>query len=208
MRRWVGLLLFAVPLWAQPAPAGLLRGTLLECQITGDSGEFSVRTVDNQVLRFQFDAKTYFEREQERASAKRLEKGDMLEVVSDHAPGHALAYARTVHVVEAKAAPRAQRLITRRTADRSSLEQLFPRGDLTLSGIVDRLNGERLVLRTRADGEKIILLRQDTRYLSGGSPVDAASLQPNTRVFVRAGKNLDNEIEAYQVVWGEILKPR
>jgi hypothetical protein len=30
----------------------------------------------------------------------------------------------------------------------------------------------------------------------------------NTRVFVRAGKSFDNEVEAYQVVWGEILQPR
>ena len=35
----------------------------------------------------------------------------------------------------------------------------------------------------------------------------SASLHPNMRVFIRAGKNLDDEIEAYQVVWGEILTP-
>jgi hypothetical protein len=29
-------------------------------------------------------------------------------------------------------------------------------------------------------------------------------LTVNTRVFVRAGRNLEGGIEAYQVVWGEI----
>ena len=28
------------------------------------------------------------------------------------------------------------------------------------------------------------------------------------RVFVRAGKDLYNEVEAYQVIWGSILTPR
>ena len=58
------------------------------------------------------------------------------------------------------------------------------------------------------DGEKTILLRQDTRYVSEGHLVEAAELSPETRVFVRAGKNSNGQIEAYQVVWGEILEPR
>jgi hypothetical protein len=29
----------------------------------------------------------------------------------------------------------------------------------------------------------------------------------NERVFVRGGRNLEDEIEAYQVVWGGILRP-
>ena len=29
----------------------------------------------------------------------------------------------------------------------------------------------------------------------------------NARVFVRAGRNLDDRIEAYQVMWGDILVP-
>ena len=32
-------------------------------------------------------------------------------------------------------------------------------------------------------------------------------LKPNTRVFVRAGRNLDDDLEVYQVIWGEILEP-
>jgi hypothetical protein len=38
--------------------------------------------------------------------------------------------------------------------------------------------------------------------------VEPADLKPNMRVFVRAGRNLYNEVEAYQVIWGTILMPR
>jgi hypothetical protein len=152
-------------------------------------------------LRFAFDDKTYFEREQEHSFPVRLEKGDWLEIVSDKTPASALRYARTVHVIE-RQAPARLRPVAR------AVDPLFPRGDMTFSGVVKRLNGERLVLHTRTDGEKTILLRRDTSFLAEGDPVDESALQPNTRVFVRAGKNLDNQIEAYQVIWGEILEPR
>ena len=48
----------------------------------------------------------------------------------------------------------------------------------------------------------------DTRYLEDGQVVDLAQLKPNMRVFVRAGKDLYNEVEAYQVIWGKILAPQ
>jgi hypothetical protein len=44
--------------------------------------------------------------------------------------------------------------------------------------------------------------------LDGGEVVDAAALKPNTRVFVQAGKTFYDQVEAYQVVWGEILGPK
>jgi hypothetical protein len=37
--------------------------------------------------------------------------------------------------------------------------------------------------------------------------VDAGVLAVNTRVFVRAGKTIYDEVEAFQVIWGDILKP-
>ena len=71
-----------------------------------------------------------------------------------------------------------------------------------------RLNSQRVVLHTRAAGDLSILLRKDTRYLADGQLVDADSLKPNMRVFVKAGKDLYNDVEAYQVIWGTILTPR
>jgi len=64
-----------------------------------------------------------------------------------------------------------------------------------------------LYLRSRAGERSAIRLRPDTRFLMEGQPSELGSLRANLVVFVRAGKNLDNEVEAYQVVWGEILQP-
>ena len=79
---------------------------------------------------------------------------------------------------------------------------------MTFAGVVLRLNPEMMVLHTRADGERIVLLRQDTRFMDSGNPATRGTLVVNTRVFVRAGRNLDNEVEAYQVIWGEIPGPK
>jgi hypothetical protein len=191
-----------------PAPIGLVRGLLLERDSTGNAGELSIRTSNNQVFRFAYDAKTYFEREKERIAVGGLRPGDLLEIVADLSPESSLRYARTVHVMEPERPARARPAsLGRFRAYRSPLEHIIPRGDLTFTGVVRRLTDDRMVLRTRLDGEKVILLREDTRYLADGSQVEWSTLQPNTRVFVRAGRSLDNDLEAYQVVWGEILEP-
>jgi hypothetical protein len=78
---------------------------------------------------------------------------------------------------------------------------------LTFAGVVARLNAQCLVLRTRG-GEQTLLIRQDTHYVDNGDTVEAADLRPNMRVFVRAGRNIYQQVEAYQVIWGKILEPR
>jgi hypothetical protein len=191
-----------------PAFTGVVRGVLLEFDFSGTSGEFSVRMQGtHQVYRFTFDAKTYVEREKRRISVTGLQKGDDIEVVSDRDESLAVHYARTIHVIEIKPAPRPPMSLGRSRLRRSPGEPAAPRGNLTYAGVIAKLTPERMVLRTRADGEKIIVLRRDTRYLEAGSLAEAADLKPNTRVYIRAGRNLDDEIEAYQIVWGEILVP-
>ena len=192
----------------EPAFNGVARGVLLESDAPAATGEFSIRMQGtNQVYRFSFDSKTYVEREQNRIAMSGLHKGDSVEVVSDRDATIGVHYARTVHVVETRSAPRAPMSNGRSRLYRSPVEFIVPRGNLTYSGLIAKLNADRLVLRTRLDGEKMIVLRRDTRYLDSGSIVEASDLQPNTRVFIRAGRNLDDEIEAYQIIWGEILKP-
>ena len=93
-----------------------------------------------------------------------------------------------------------------RSAALPALERLPQTGNLTFAGVVSRLNARSLVLRTRA-GEQTLLIRGDTRYVDNGDTVEAAKLRPNMRVFVRAGKNLYEQVEAYQVIWGKILDP-
>jgi hypothetical protein len=177
---------------------------LLERDAQTVAGEFSVRAADNQVFRFQFDRKTDVERDQQTIEVARLEPGENVEVTAD-SPGSALHYARSVHALPSPA----PRLVSagRIRTTRNPIDRIIPAGALAFSGVVSRLNDERVILHTRASGDQTILLRQDTRYVDNGDVVEPADLKPNMRVFVRAGKTLYNEIEAYQVVWGQILIP-
>jgi hypothetical protein len=187
--------------------AALIRGVLLERDMQPAAGQFSVRTADNQVLRYQFDRKTYVEREHDLIDVPRLKPGEKVEVVSDAVPGSPLRYARTIHVLDDPPPPRP---LTqgRYRAYRSVDDRNLPTGNLTYSGVVFRISADRLMLHTRTGGEQSIQLRKDTRYLQNGDIVDPEKLALNTRVFIRAGKDLYDQVEAYQVIWGTILDPK
>jgi len=207
---WLPLLLpIALAAQAQvpPASAPLVRGVVLERDSTTSGGQFSIRLPDNQVLRYQFDRKTYVERDKQLIDVPRLDPGDRVEVVSDSVAGSAVRYARTIHVLgdtpRATRPPSPARPRSYLGADRAILT-----GNLTYSGVVFRITPERMVLHTRDDGELALQLRKDTRFLSGGEIVEASSLTPNVRVFVRAGKDLYGRLEAYQVIWGKILETK
>jgi hypothetical protein len=189
-----------------PPSAALIRGVLLERDTQQPSGQFSVRLADNQVFRYEFDRKTYVEREQQLVDVPRLNPGDKVEVLSDALPGSVLRYARTIHVIYDPPPARPPSLGRLRSANRVA-EERIPTGTLTYSGVVFRLTSDRLALHTRDGSVKSLLLRKDTRYLQNGEIVDPATLQMNTRVFVRAGKDLWDDLEAYQVIWGKILEP-
>jgi hypothetical protein len=208
MAQTAALLLTAASSIVASVPPGIVRGDLLECEIAEGKGELSVRTTSHEVFRFTFDPKTYFERGKERVEAGVLRPGDLVEVVSDELRGSLLRYARTVHVLD-RGSPTRRRpsSLSRLRPWRSTLDSIFPRGNLTFAGIVSRLDGDAMVLRTRNGGEQVILLREDTRYLENGMEVEGSALALSLRVFVRASKNFENDIEAHQVVWGEILAP-
>jgi hypothetical protein len=201
MRAWVGCLFAAALAAQQTAPKGIVRGTLIERDRT-ESGEFTVRAADSHIYRFRFDARTYVEQDDRPAAMADLEKGETLEIVSDRGAGPSARYARIVRALSGRPPARRARVVL--------LDDLFPRGNLTFAGVVAQVSGNVLVLRTRVRGqarETRIRLRPDTRYLQDGVPAEASALAANTHVFVRGGESLDNEIEAYQVIWGEILKP-
>jgi hypothetical protein len=190
----------------QDGPIGILRGDLVNWTGPSDAG-MVILTNATGMYRCGFDAKTYMEREGQRAAVGAFSPGDRIEIVADHKPGSDACYARTLHSVDR---PLVRMIPGRRpplVRGPSPTESWAPRGDMTISGLVIRVSPELLVVRTRSDGEKQIVLRQDTRYMSGGLRVDPAALEVNTRVFVRAGHNLDNEVEAYQIVWGHIVQP-
>jgi hypothetical protein len=209
MRAWVGVLFAIGALGQEVPPTGIVRGTLLEWDGSGSAGEMSVRARDYRVHWFRFDSSTYFEQEGKRTTLEEIRSGATLEILSDRGGAPRERYARTVKVIPDAVRRGFPQYRTRyRTARRSLVDELFPRGNLTFAGAVLRLGQEFLVLRIRTGTERRILLRDDTRYLQGGGPADLGELQVNTRVFVRGGENLEGEVEAYQVIWGDILRPR
>ena len=219
--RILALWLLAVGLCAgqtAPAPqpaAALIRGVLLERDVQTSEGEFSVRLADNRVFRYRFDRKTYVERENNLIDVARLHPGEKVEVVSDAIPGFVLRYARTIHVIEDPQSPRltgtTQGPTTqgRYRAYRSmeERERTLPTGNLTYAGIVSRITPDRLVLRTR-EGEQTLFVGKETRFVQDGALVAADTLKLNMRVFIRAGKDLYDQVQAYQIIWGTILAPQ
>jgi hypothetical protein len=187
-----------------PYNSPILRGVVIECD-QRPAGELAVRTTENEVLRYQFDRKTYVERDEHMIEPARLIPGEKVEIVSDRAPGFTLRYARTIHVVTPVAPVKPQRTgLPRPYNPRTDNVRT---GTLTYSGVIYRISTEKFVLHTREAGDLSILVRNDTRYLEDGQVVTLDHLKPNTRVFVRAGRDLYNEVEAYQVIWGKILAP-
>jgi hypothetical protein len=201
------VLLFALALLGEePAPLGIVRGTLVSIEAGNPQGELVIRSPEQKTFRFAFDTRTYIERERRRAPLASLKAGETMEILSDLGATPETRYARIVHVFDPNA-PRRPALPQWRTNYRNPTESIVPRGNLTFSGVLRNVRSDQLVLRTRLDGDKTILLRADTRYLKSGEAVESSALENNARVYVRAGRNMDGEIEAYQVVWGEIFSP-
>lgn len=193
-------LIFAYSLLAQEvAPIGIVRGELIAC----DATQLTARTADSHIYRFILDGKTFIERDSFRISCAKIDKGEPLEIVSDRSTDSQERYARLIRVVNP--ATRSRRALVPMVEDPTL--SIAPRGSLTFTGVVLRMDDDGFVLRTRIGGEKWILVRRDTRFRADGLQVEPSSLQSSTRVFVRAGTNLDGEVEAYEIVWGEILTP-
>ena len=183
----VALLFLAAVLHAQQTmPVGILRGSLVAWQ----NGSLSVRQADGAVYDCSYDNHTLFQRNQWPIQSSELAGGEPVEVVSDRWPATRACYVRMVSVVYAL--PKSPR---RRVP---VAEVWVPRGYLTYSGLVVKNEDSKITLKTRS-GPRTLRLRPDTRYSEASQPL------LNKHVFVRAGRNLEGVLEAYQVMWGEIL---
>lgn len=206
--RALATLFVASGLMADVAPIGIVRGELLEWQVgTQGAGDFSVRSANSQVYSCHFDNYTYLERDNQRIGVSGLKPGEKLEIIADQKLA-GKCYARTIRVVENKPAIVNPGYRVNLRPMRTVADLVYPRGNVTFAGVVLRMNPGMMVLHTRTEGEKTILLRADTRYMDSGLPAERSALPVNTRVFIRGGKNLENELEAYQVIWGEIEGPK
>jgi hypothetical protein len=205
VRLWPALVLTSGLMAQEIAPIGIVRGALTSCDVT----HLTIHDEDNHTFRFVTDGRTFIERDHQRVTCAKLGVGDKMEIVSDRSSEPGARYARMASVMnfEARQRPRPV-ILPRAPLQRDSPTLRFaPRGNITFSGIVLRMEKTGLLLRTRADGEKWILLNRDTLFREDGIQVESSYLSSTTRVFVRGGASLDGEIQAYEVVWGEILSP-
>jgi hypothetical protein len=200
-------------LWAatataqENAPPGFLRGDLQGWIGTSRSGQFTFRAAADRLYSCSFDEKTYFERDQQRITLAVAGKGDHLELLSDRRLGSTSCYARIVHILDPPPSYMVPGVRPHPEAAPRRTASFLPHGNLSLSGVVARLTADSLILRTRSGNLQVILLRPDTRYMTEGQTAGPASLPANTIVYIRGGRDLNDQIEAYQVIWGEILQP-
>jgi hypothetical protein len=189
------------------APPGFFRGDLQGWIGTSRSGQFTFRASPDRLYSCSFDDKTYFERNQQRITLAVAGKGDRVELLSDRRLGSGLCYARIVHVLDPPAVYLVPGVRPHPEAAPARSVSFLPHANLSFSGVVARLTADLLVLRTRSGNHQMIRLRPDTRYMAQGQTAGPGSLQANTIVYIRGGTDLNNQIEAYQVIWGEILQP-
>src|SRR4029079_19676547 len=124
---------------------------------------------DNHTFKFVTDARTLIERAHQRVSCSQIRSGRRMEIGYDRANEAGSRYARLVSVGKIDAPRRRSVLLPLGPLSREDPTQSYaPRGSLTFAGVVLRLESTGLVLRTRVDGEKWILVRRDTRFREDG----------------------------------------
>lgn len=179
-------------------PTGIVHGGFVASSGTAAAGEIQVRDAANAVSFCFYDARTYVERAHERIAIADLSSGEPVEVLADRRAGSSNCYARIVYAGKQRPLAAIDPLLMR------PLEAI-PRGSLTFAGAVARVEGRDLTMRTRS-GDVVLRLRGDTRFIDGGLRVERGALRVNAHIFVRAGRDVWGELEAYQVIWGTIVE--
>ena len=198
-------LLLVSSAFAEDATLGIVRGLFISYAGSMAAGIVTVKLLkvaDQPDYSCKSDGRTYIERDRQRIYWRDVAAGDSLELVTDRTHRLAACYVRMVHVI----GPQPAKFPTG-PFDRAT-ESFAPRGQIFYSGVVSKVEPERLWIRTRLDGLKELRLRPDTRYTASGDAVARDQLITGMRVYLRAGIGWDNDIEVYSVTWGEILSPR
>lgn len=194
---------------ADQPPYRILRGEVVEWQVTAEGGEFAWRGGDLRRRKCAVNSSTYYMTGDKRVAADRIQKGATIEFIAGSDPAsEAECVALTVYL---RLPPLRRSPVTDFTsAGRAPvlLDNLWPRGNLTFAGVVQHIDARELRLRTRKGEEHVLVLRDDTSYRKQGRRSSHGELTEQTEVYVRAGRNLFGEVEAYHVIWGEILSIR
>jgi hypothetical protein len=193
------LVLCSASLNAQQAmPVGFVRGSLISWQGSTAFGNLTVQRADGAVYGCSYDAHTLFQRDQWPIHIADLAAGEPVEVLSDQKSR--VCYTRVLSVVRRMPEPEGWRP----HAVARVREGFQPRGNLTFGGVVVDSASGTIAIRTRT-GETTLLLRSDTRFLGDGVRLETPQPLLNKHVFITAGRDIYGLLEAYQIVWGEIL---
>ncbi|MFN7936938.1 MAG: hypothetical protein U0R19_26690 [Bryobacteraceae bacterium] len=194
-----------VPAPVQGSLAPLSRGVWQEWVGSDSNGSFLFKTNEDQTHRCAFTSKTYFEREHKRTWVSKIESGQQVEVLSERIQDGTRCRALIVRVLTEKALENPR---YKWRTWQAAAEIVAPRGNVVLTGIVLEHDEYSLKLRTRDGLRHLITLRDDTRFMAAGAASARMDLPAYQTIQVRAGKTYDNRVEAYSIVWGEILRPR
>ncbi|MBV6433442.1 MAG: hypothetical protein IANPNBLG_03620 [Bryobacteraceae bacterium] len=188
-------------------PAPLVRGVFQDWVGAEENGTFRFHTADLQEHRCRFTSKTYFEQDHRRTYVSGIAKGENLEILSERTAEPPRCRALIVRVV-ADGKQRAPRPHPHAQTAYSPTESFAPRGNLLFTGIILRVEEGSIVLRNRSGVRQVIQLRQDTRYIGSGLPDMRQAMPMGRPVQVRAGKTFEGDVEAFTIMWGEILRVR
>jgi len=201
---WPALCLAALLVSADaPQP---VRGVLVDQEGNAEAGQISVRAADFFVHVFLCDARTEVWRDGKLRSWAALRRGDVVEVECA-TPAARRCRAGRIVVIRTAPEPLAGAGLPRWTSPDWNAGP-FPRGNLWLAGAIAEIQPDYLRLRLRGGERQLIRLRDDTRFVADGLPAERPALRVNMHVFVRAGRSLDGDLEAFQVMWGRIVSGR
>jgi hypothetical protein len=193
----LAILLFPLMMAAEDVPVGVVTGYISDISKTS----FLLKTTTNKEFRCTYDHRTWFEQSRVRVPVTAFQPTDLVELVADRRFIDGLpCYIRTVRLAD----PTPKETGRMRITYRAVTENLIPRGEYAWAGIVSQIDPQKLVLRTRTQGHQTLVLRRDTRYLEDGVISEYQRLKPNTRISIRAGRNLEGQVEVYQIIWGAV----
>ncbi|MFN7920956.1 MAG: hypothetical protein U0Q16_12715 [Bryobacteraceae bacterium] len=192
----------------EPPPLRIMKGYIADWKIQGLAGDLALRTESRELVRCSVLSTSHLMRAGLRIHPHGVRIGDWVEMIGKFDPSGA-CHLQTLYVRALEAPVRRPHEIPQAVPAyaRGYLSGLFMRGTLTFTGIVNRMEDGRLFLYTRNMGPRSFAVRRDTVFTGSGRSVDPDQLEPYTRVFVRASRTYDGDLEAYYVIWGDILTP-
>ena len=182
---------------------GYFRGKMVSFDGSPTKGVLSARGADGNVSTCGFDSKSYLEFEKRRVTVDQLREGDPLEVLVYRHAGETACYILSLQVVPPPPVVRPNRRV-----DVTPVKPIRPvpvrHGNQNVAGVVVQVSDGSVTLRTRTGEEETFLLRTDTRYMGNGLKMERRDVTVNQRLSVEASRNLEGQMEAFQLTWGDL----